>query len=167
LIKNSFRFSKHFLTFAVLNGANDNLNMNPTKKKILPVTCAIIVEEGMVLAALRGRQMHQSWKWEFPGGKVEENETPEACIIREIKEELNVEIQIKEELPAVEYHYPEKSIRLIPFICTITSGQVEAVEHEKASWFTPEQLQSLQWAEADTPVLKDFLERHQVFSETH
>lgn len=131
--------------------------MNSTHKELTQVTCAIIIDKGKALAALRNRQMSQSWKWEFPGGKIDKGETAEACIKREIKEELNIDIIINERLTPTIHSYPDKTIELIPFICSIESGTVCPVEHEKVSWFSPEELMSLNWAEADLPVLKEFL----------
>lgn len=91
------------------------------------------------------------------GGKIDQGETAEACIKREIKEELNIDIIINERLTPTIHTYPDKTIELIPFICSIESGTVCAVEHEKVSWFSPEELMSLNWAEADLPVMKEFL----------
>jgi len=131
--------------------------MNSTQNETIRVTCAIIFEDGKVLAALRSRQMTRSWNWEFPGGKIDNGELPEQCIIREIKEELDVDINIDSALTPIVHAYPEKTIELIPFLCHIHSGHLKAVEHEKVSWFKPDQLESLNWAPADTPVLKEFL----------
>jgi len=133
--------------------------MSSTSKKAVKVTCAIILRDGKVLAALRSRQMTQSWKWEFPGGKIDEGESAESCIKREIQEELNVSIHIDLSLTPKVHHYPDKTIELIPFVCSILAGKVKVVEHEKVCWFTPDQLRSLNWAAADEPVLQEFLEK--------
>jgi len=132
--------------------------MKSTHNETIKVTCAIIFQDGKVLAALRSRQMTQSWNWEFPGGKIDEEESAEQCIKREIQEELDVMINIDMRLTPIVHTYPDNTIELIPFVCSILSGEVKAVEHEKVCWFTPEQLPSLNWAAADEPVLKEFLE---------
>lgn len=135
--------------------------MNSTTKQVTQVTCAIIIDEDKILAALRSRQMSQSWKWEFPGGKIDEGETPEDCIKREIREELAVEISIDQRLTAITHAYPDKTIELIPFTCRITGGKLNAVEHEKVCWYLPDQLKSLNWADADAIVVEEFLRREE------
>ncbi|WP_439183187.1 (deoxy)nucleoside triphosphate pyrophosphohydrolase [Carboxylicivirga taeanensis] len=136
--------------------------MNSITKELTQVTCAIIVDEGKILAALRQRQMSQNWKWEFPGGKIDEGESHEDCIRREIKEELNIHISITGKLTPIIHCCPEKSIELIPFICSIEKGKVNAVDHEKVCWFTPTELKSLNWAEADFNVMQEFFQKHKV-----
>ncbi|MCT4591150.1 MAG: (deoxy)nucleoside triphosphate pyrophosphohydrolase [Carboxylicivirga sp.] len=131
--------------------------MNATLKEITQVTCAVIIDKNKVLAALRSRQMSNSWKWEFPGGKIDAGETAEECIVREIKEELSVEIRIQEKLTPITYAYPDKTIELIPYICQIIGGKLLAVEHEKVCWFTAEELKSLNWADADVQVMQEYL----------
>ncbi|MBR8537104.1 (deoxy)nucleoside triphosphate pyrophosphohydrolase [Carboxylicivirga sediminis] len=136
--------------------------MSSTTNELIQVTCAIIVDNGRILAALRSRQMSQSWKWEFPGGKIDKGETAEECVIREIKEELNILITVSESLTPTIHSYPDKTIELIPFICSIKEGTVTAVEHEKVSWFSLEELKSLNWADADLPVMEEFVKRQVV-----
>ncbi|EOZ97026.1 Mutator mutT protein (7,8-dihydro-8-oxoguanine-triphosphatase) [Indibacter alkaliphilus LW1] len=101
--------------------------------------------------------MHLSSKWEFPGGKLEEPETEEECIKREINEELSLEVQIERSLPNHRYQYPGKrEIELVPFVCSYISGELLLQEHQAADWFDFESLKKLDWAEADLPVLEDF-----------
>ncbi len=134
--------------------------MSSTTKQLTQVTCAIIIDKGRILAALRNRQMSESWKWEFPGGKIDQFETAEDCIKREIKEELNIDIVIHQKLTPTAHRYPGKTIELIPFICVINEGTVCPVEHEKVSWFSPEELKSLNWAEADLSVMQEFVDKY-------
>lgn len=96
-------------------------------------------------------------KWEFPGGKLEDGETAECCIVREIEEELGIAIQILNRLVSNEHHYEDFSIRLIPFICTTTVTVVSLKEHVDCRWLEPEELLTLDWAEADVPVVHAFL----------
>jgi len=124
----------------------------------IDVTCAIIEKNGQVLAAQRGPAMAMPFKWEFPGGKINPGETAEDCIIREIKEELGVEIQIKTPLPFSSHAYPDLHVRLHPFVCRITRGRIEPAEHHAVQWTGHEQLPALEWAEADVAVVKSYLD---------
>ncbi len=126
----------------------------------IPVVCAIIEQDDQVLCALRSEQMTLPGKWEFPGGKLELNEIPEDALIREIKEELNISIEIIEALPISEYSYvPEKVIRLIPFRCVIQNNETPATtEHAELRWVKKEDLQKLNWAEADVPIVLKYMQ---------
>ncbi|WP_069659720.1 (deoxy)nucleoside triphosphate pyrophosphohydrolase [Arcticibacter eurypsychrophilus] len=125
---------------------------------VLDVVCALIIDkQGKVLAARRSKSMDLPGKWEFPGGKVEPFERAEESVIREIKEELDIVIEISKAGPAHLHHYEKKTIRLIPFICKQLSGTISLKEHESFGWFTTEQLRTLVWAEADIPILNDYI----------
>jgi len=125
---------------------------------MIEVSCAIIVNpEGKVLATQRSTIMPLPLKWEFPGGKIEAGETAEACLIREIREELNIDIQIKNSLPSNDHQYPDKLIRLIPFICIQTGGEIHLKEHADYKWLNTDDLLNLDWAEADVGVVEVFL----------
>jgi len=128
--------------------------------KIIPVVCAIIEQDDLVLCALRSEQMSLPGKWEFPGGKLELNELPEDALIREIKEELNVSIEITESLTISDYSYvPEKVIRLIPFRCVIQNNEIPiAAEHAELRWVKKEDLLNLNWAEADVPIVLNYMQ---------
>jgi 8-oxo-dGTP diphosphatase len=123
---------------------------------MIEVCCAIIVEDEKILATRRSHGMHLAGFWEFPGGKIEPGETAEACVFREIREELNIEIIIEKQLPSVEHHYPEKSIRLIPFICKIRSGIITLTDHSEFRWLVGHEVSSINWAAADLKVLEEF-----------
>lgn len=97
-------------------------------------------------------------KWEFPGGKIEPGETAEACLIREIKEELHVDIEIVASLPTNTHQYPNVAILLIPFVCRITTGEIILKEHLDFKWLSKDELLALDWAEADVAVVKYYLE---------
>jgi len=129
-----------------------------SQPQMIQVTCAIIEKDGKVLCAQRSEKMRHPLKWEFPGGKLEPGETLAACLKREIKEELGLAIAIREQLPASQHTYsPTKEICLHPFICTIQAGVIYLKEHKQIAWFTLNELKTLDWAEADIPVLKHYL----------
>lgn len=125
---------------------------------MLQVTCALIINnQNQVLAAQRSETMSLPLKWEFPGGKIEPNETAEDCLIREIKEELNIEVEIIKALPANIHAYPKVTIELIPFICRHINGEIILKEHAQIKWLHKDELLALDWADADVPIVKHYL----------
>jgi 8-oxo-dGTP diphosphatase len=124
---------------------------------MINVTCAIIQNEDKILVAQRNNHMDLPLKWEFPGGKVENGESEESCLIRELKEELNIDIQLLCRLTPRIYEYEKFTIRLIPFISKYLSGEIILAEHKKVLWMKENELRSLDWAAADIPILEDYL----------
>ena len=116
--------------------------------KTVRVVAAIIIENGKVFATQRGYGEFEDG-WEFPGGKIEPGETPEEAIVREIKEELDTEVEVIELLDTVEYDYPNFHLSMGCFICKIKSGDLVLKEHEAAKWLTKDTLGSLEWLPAD------------------
>lgn len=116
--------------------------------KTVRVVAAIIIENGKVFATQRGYGELKDG-WEFPGGKIEPGETPEEAIVREIKEELDTEVEVIELLDTVEYDYPNFHLSMGCFICKIKSGDLVLKEHEAAKWLTKDTLGSLEWLPAD------------------
>jgi 8-oxo-dGTP diphosphatase len=106
---------------------------------------------------LRPPGKHLADKWEFPGGKVEPGESPEAALIRELREELDIDVEILRPLTPVIWDYGRGPIRLIPFICRIMNGEPEALDHAEVRWVAPGSLHELDWAEADGPILEEWL----------
>jgi 8-oxo-dGTP diphosphatase len=124
------------------------------------VTCAIIEKAGLVLVTQRSEKMALALKWEFPGGKVEEGESEEACLIREIKEELNIQIKIVKPLKPNTHHYPNgNEIQLVPFICEYLSGDLQLAEHADYKWLNKEALLGLDWAAADIPIVQEYINK--------
>ena len=91
--------------------------------------------------------------WEFPGGKIEEGETPEQAIVREIKEELDTVIKVEKYVDTIEYDYPEFHLSMDCFLCSIVDGDLVLKEHEAAMWLTKETLDSVDWLPADVTIL--------------
>lgn len=123
---------------------------------MINVTCAIIEHNEKIVVVQRSEFMKLPLKWEFPGGKIENNETEEACIKREIKEELNIEIELISRLSPVTYKYPSFEIKLIPFIAKYINGEINLSEHKQFEWLTKDRLNNLDWAEADIAILKEY-----------
>ncbi len=125
---------------------------------MVDVTCALIINsQFQVFATQRSSTMNLPLKWELPGGKIEQNETPEECLIREIKEEINIEIEIIDSLPYNVHTYPSITIKLIPFISTHLKGEITLKEHVNFKWLNTNELLDLDWADADIPILKHYL----------
>ena len=131
--------------------------------KHIHVACAIIEQEGLVLAAQRSATMSLPLKWEFPGGKIDPGESPEECLRRELVEEMGVSIAVGETLPVHTHHYATFTVTLYPFVCSIESGTITLHEHSAIAWLTPDELNNLDWAEADFPVI----ESYRALTDTH
>jgi len=121
------------------------------------VACAIIEQNGMVLAAQRNETMSMPLKWEFPGGKLEPGETPAACLVREVREELAIGVSLGRALPATTHSYETFTITLYPFVCAPADGVMTLHEHRAIAWLEPEQMTTLDWAEADLPIIAGYL----------
>jgi 8-oxo-dGTP diphosphatase len=125
--------------------------------KTINVTCAIINFDDKILAVQRSETMKLPLKWEFAGGKIESGESEIDCINREIFEELNIKIEIKQRLTPVIHQYPNFKIKLIPFTAEFVSGELKLKEHSDFVIINKEELINLDWAKADLPILKEFL----------
>ncbi|AHF07012.1 (deoxy)nucleoside triphosphate pyrophosphohydrolase [Desulfitobacterium metallireducens] len=116
---------------------------------MIEVSAAIIKKGETFLIAQRGRNKAQGLMWEFPGGKLEADETPEESLVREIKEELNIEIEVGAKFGENIYDYPSGKIKLIAFSAQWISGDLKLVEHERVKWVKASELQSFEFAPAD------------------
>jgi len=122
------------------------------------VTCAIIRnDDGQILVVQRGEATDHPLKWEFPGGKLDPGETEEECIIREVGEELSIDIVICRKLNAVEYDYGHKQIKLIPFVCDTLDEFPFLSEHNAYKWVSDEELLLCDFSEADVFVAENYL----------
>ncbi|MFH0758037.1 MAG: (deoxy)nucleoside triphosphate pyrophosphohydrolase [Bacteroidota bacterium] len=118
----------------------------------IEVTCAIIVDQRRILATQRSGEMPHPFKWEFPGGKVRQGESPVFCIKREILEELGVHLEVDRLLPSVVHHYESHSVKLIPFMGTIREAAIVLSEHREYRWIACDELDQVDWLEADVVV---------------
>lgn len=122
---------------------------------MIDVVCGVVEDaEGRVLACLRPAGKHLGGLWEFPGGKVEDGESPRTALARELREELGVEVEVLGPLEPVPWQYERGPIRLLPFHCRIIRGEPVAHEHERLCWCACHELGELAWAPADLPVLE-------------
>ena len=121
--------------------------------KVVKVVAAIIAEKGRIFATQRGYGEFKDG-WEFPGGKIEEGETPQQALVREIQEELDTEVDVGNLLGTVEYDYPTFHLSMQCFLCRIKSGRLNLKEHEAARWLAEDELDSVDWLPADIEVLE-------------
>lgn len=119
------------------------------------VTAGLIEKDGKLLIAQRPLAKHGALKWEFPGGKVEEDEDPRACLVREIREELGVEIHVGKIVETVFHHYPDRSVLLLFYRCTWLSGEPQAIECEAFAWVEARELPAYDFLDADL----DFIQK--------
>ena len=124
---------------------------------MINVTCAIIIKDGKFLVTQRSATMKLPLKWEFPGGKLEEGESEVDCIKREIKEELNIEIDVIQKMKNSIHDYGKFKINLIPFIANYISGAIILSEHANYMLLQKSELLNLDWAEADLPILNELI----------
>lgn len=127
--------------------------MKENKRKTVEVVAAIIQKDEYIFATQRGYGEFKDG-WEFPGGKIEQGETPKEALVREIKEELNTEINVGKLLDIVEYDYPGFHLTMHCFMCTIKSENLELKEHEAAKWLTKETLDDVDWLPADEGLIE-------------
>lgn len=121
--------------------------------KRIEVVAAIIVRGDSVLATQRGYGEFEGW-WEFPGGKVDEGETPEQALVREIHEELNAAISVGDYLCTAEYDYPSFHLSMRCYVCSLVDKGFELLEHHAARWLDAANLRSVDWLPADIQVVK-------------
>ena len=118
------------------------------------VVAAIIKKDNHFLIVKRNRKKHLGLKWEFPGGKVQENETFEDALIREIKEELNIKINLQDKIAEEKYKDEKIDIVLHYFLCTLESGTIELNEHEDLAWVEKKDFDKYNFAEGDRNILR-------------
>ena len=117
------------------------------------VVAAIIIKDGKYFIAQRNRNKHMGLSWEFPGGKVEEGESFEIALKREIEEELNIEINIKNKLGEENYQDDKINVKLHYFICSHFNGEIILSEHEDSAWITKNEFKNYNFAEGDSDII--------------
>ena len=127
--------------------------------KTIRVAAAIIKYNNQIFATQRGYGSFKGW-WEFPGGKIEEGETPKEALLREIKEELDTTVQVEELVEVVEYEYPDFHLTMYCYLCKVITGELVLKEHEAARWLTKENIDSVRWLPADLDVIKKLKEEY-------
>ena len=123
---------------------------------IIKVTAAVIVKDSKVLAARRGPGKHLEGYWEFPGGKLEENETPEGCLERELTEEFSISSRVGAYIGDSVYDYGEKIIHLLGYEVEHIAGDFKLVDHDELRWLEIDQLADMKWAPADIPLVEQY-----------
>lgn len=121
--------------------------------RIVRVAAAVIIDKGRVFATQRGYGEYKDG-WEFPGGKIEPGETPEEAIVREIKEELEAEIEPVRLIDTVEYDYPGFHLSMDCFLCRLKSENIVLKEHEAARWLDKSSLYDVEWLSADLGLIE-------------
>jgi len=129
-------------------------------KNEIDVVAAVVIKNNMVLCTQRNDTKYLPYKWEFPGGKVEVNESDREALIREIHEELSCTIEVNDELIMVNHEYDFAIINLKAFFCNIIAGDVSLNEHKKMKWASFDELKLLDWAEADIPIVRAILTQY-------
>lgn len=120
--------------------------------KIIEVVAAIIFDKDKIFATQRGYGEFKDW-WEFPGGKIEKNETKQEALKREIKEELDVDVAVEDFITTVEYDYPNFHLVMHSFKCSLINGCPKLLEHEDAKWVDKQRINDLNWLPADLALI--------------
>ena len=127
--------------------------------KKINVVGAILVENGKILCAQRGEDKSLAYLWEFPGGKIETGETPQEALVRELQEELLIEVDVQSEnFEETSYQYDFGLVNLTTFICFLKKGTPQLTEHIAVEWLAPKELNTLEWAPADIPAVEKLME---------
>ena len=127
--------------------------------KTIQVVAAIIIKDSKVFATQRGYGDFKDG-WEFPGGKIEPEETNQEALMREIKEELKADVEVGELLHTVDFDYPKFHLTMHCYLCSLKSERITLTEHEAARWLAYDELDSVEWLPADVEVvaaLKEYI----------
>ncbi len=131
--------------------------MNDRQTKTLHVVAAVIIRNGKVLCLQKGSSKYDylSFKYEFPGGKIEAGESEVTALAREIREELKIDIDVHEKLLSVDHEYPDFRISLHAYQCSSRADAIGLTEHINYQWLSVDELPDLDWAAADIPIVKE------------
>lgn len=130
-------------------------------KQVTTVAGVILNSENKILCTLRdkGKYEYVSFKWEFPGGKVEEGETQHQTLKRELWEELEIEVEIEDFFYQVEHDYPDFHLSMALYKCKLLSKEIKQNVHKGIKWLSPKEIMQLDWAEADIPVAEEIFNK--------
>jgi mutator mutT protein len=123
-----------------------------TIKVVAAVICNSLKEKKRIFATAKGYGEFKG-QWEFPGGKIEVGETPKQALVREIKEELEIDIKVGDLIDTIKYDYPTFHLSMDCFWCEIIQGELKLVEAEAARWLTKEELYDVRWLPADISLI--------------
>ena len=121
--------------------------------RIIDVAAGLVFRDGQLLVTQRRPGDHLGGLWEFPGGKVEPNETFEHCLVRELREELGIEVAVGKQIEEITHAYPEKTVRLRFFHCTLLSGEPQPIHCHNLVWVTRQTLLTYQFPAADAKLI--------------
>jgi len=126
------------------------------EKKHYNVVCAVVIDKGEVLCMQKGQTKfpYTSYHWEFPGGKIEGDESPEEALHRELLEEMEYDVRMGEHLTTVEHEYPDFSITMAAYICTASTRELVRKEHADHRWLSVDEMALLDWCAADRPIVE-------------
>lgn len=127
--------------------------------KTIEVVGAVIIQDGRIFAAKRGKGKSMAGFWEFPGGKIEPGESPQAALARELKEELRIEAEVGEFVVTTRHDTGDVVVELSTYVCELVSGTPILTEHEEVRWVAANKLSYLTWAPADIPTVELLAER--------
>lgn len=157
-------FTQRYLS--VVKYKQNNRSTEAVNMKTIEVSGAILVHDGEVLCAQRneGKYDYVSYKYEFPGGKIEQGETPAEALHRELIEEMEVDIPVAamRHFYTVEHEYPDFAITMHCFICNMADRHIILKEHINAVWKSPQKLNELDWAAADRPVVEALVNQGEI-----
>nr|WP_204398850.1 (deoxy)nucleoside triphosphate pyrophosphohydrolase [Arcanobacterium pluranimalium]MBM7825021.1 8-oxo-dGTP diphosphatase [Arcanobacterium pluranimalium] len=124
-------------------------------KKLIHVVGAVCVRDGSILAAQRGEGRSLAGFWEFPGGKIEDGESPQQALARELREELLTEVDVGAFVARSEHEYEFGTVRLDAYFCTVVGSSPQLTEHQAMRWLSADELFDVQWAPADIPIIEE------------